>query len=65
LAAASNTCRIDHSTFIGNGSGISQSAPNNVKTFGDNNIVDTITGGGLLAPQQYRDISWCVLRPLA
>jgi hypothetical protein len=28
----------DHSTFIGNGTGMSQSALNTVKTFGDNNM---------------------------
>jgi Periplasmic copper-binding protein (NosD) len=52
-AGASANCRIGGSSFIGNGTGISQSAANNVKTFGDNYIADTITGGALqLIPPQ-------------
>lgn len=53
LAAANNTCRIGGSSIIDNGTAISQAAANTVKTFGDNNIVGTITGGVLqLTPQQ-------------
>lgn len=53
LAANNNTSRIGGTTFIGNATGISQAAANTVKTFGDNNIVDTITGGAIqLTPQQ-------------
>jgi hypothetical protein len=53
LNANNNTCRIGGSTFIGNTTGISQSAANTVKTFGDNNIADPVTGGALqLIPQQ-------------
>jgi parallel beta helix pectate lyase-like protein len=53
LNANNNTCRIGNSTFIGNVTGISQTAANTVKTFGDNNIADTIVGGAIqLIPQQ-------------
>lgn len=53
LNANNNSSRIGGSTFIGNGVGISQAAANTVKTFGDNNIADTINGGVLqLIPQQ-------------
>jgi parallel beta helix pectate lyase-like protein len=54
LAAGPSTfTRIGGSSFIGNATGISQSAANNVKTFGDNYIVDSITGGAIqfVAPQ--------------
>jgi hypothetical protein len=53
LAAGTSTnVRIGGSSFIGNGN-ISQSAPNNIKTFGDNYIVDGITGGAIqLIPPQ-------------
>ncbi len=54
LAAGPSTfTRIGGSSIIGNGTGISQSAANNVKTFGDNYIVDSITGGAIqfVAPQ--------------
>lgn len=54
LAAGPSTfSRIGGSSFIGNATGISQSAANNVKTFGDNYIVDAITGGAIqfVAPQ--------------
>jgi hypothetical protein len=52
-AGASTSCRVGGSSFLGNGTGISQSAANNVKTFGDNYIPDPITGGGLqLIPPQ-------------
>jgi hypothetical protein len=53
LAAGSSTnVRIGGSSFIGNAN-ISQSAPNNIKTFGDNYIVDGITGGAIqLIPPQ-------------
>jgi parallel beta helix pectate lyase-like protein len=52
-AGTSGFTRIGGSSFIGNATGISQSAPNTVKTFGDNYIVDAITGGALqfIAPQ--------------
>jgi hypothetical protein len=53
LAANNNSSRVGSSTFIGNGTGISQAAANTVKTFGDNQIADTVTGGGLqLIPPQ-------------
>jgi hypothetical protein len=52
-AGASTSCRIGGSGFFGNGTGISQSAANNVKTFGDNYIADTVVGGTLqLIPPQ-------------
>jgi hypothetical protein len=52
-AGASTNVRIGGSSFIGNTGGITQSAPNNIKTFGDNYIVDAITGGALqLIPPQ-------------
>jgi hypothetical protein len=52
-AGASTNVRIGGSSFIGNSGGITQSAPNNIKTFGDNYIADAITGGGLqLIPPQ-------------
>lgn len=52
-AGTSGFTRIGGSSFIGNGTGISQSAANTVKTFGDNYIVDAITGGAIqfVAPQ--------------
>ena len=52
-AGTSGFTRIGDSSFIGNPTGISQSAANTVKTFGDNYIVDAITGGALqfLPPQ--------------
>jgi hypothetical protein len=52
-AGTSGFTRIGGSSFIGNPTGISQSAPNTVKTFGDNYIVDAITGGAiqLILPQ--------------
>ena len=52
-AGTSGFTRIGDSSFIGNTTGISQSAPNTVKTFGDNYIVDAITGGAIqfLPPQ--------------
>jgi hypothetical protein len=52
-AGTSGFTRIGGSSFIGNGTGISQSAANTVKTFGDNYIVDSITGGAiqLILPQ--------------
>jgi hypothetical protein len=53
LASANNTSRIGGSSFLGNTTDISQSAANTVKTFGDNNISGTISGGALqLTPQQ-------------
>jgi hypothetical protein len=52
-AGTSGFTRIGGSSFIGNPTGISQSAPNTVKTFGDNYIVDAITGGAIqLVPPQ-------------
>jgi len=54
LAAGTSVfTRIGQTSFIGNATGISQSAPNTVKTFGDNYIVDAITGGAIqfVAPQ--------------
>ena len=52
-AGTSSSTRIGGSTFIGNTTGISQGAANTVKTFGDNYIVDAITGGAIqfVAPQ--------------
>jgi hypothetical protein len=52
-AGSSGFTRIGGSSFIGNATGISQSAANTVKTFGDNYIVDAVTGGALqfLPPQ--------------
>jgi hypothetical protein len=52
-AGTSGFTRIGGSSFIGNATGISQSAANTVKTFGDNYIVDAITGGAIqfVAPQ--------------
>lgn len=52
-AGTSQFTRIGGSSFIGNATGISQSAANTVKTFGDNYIVDAITGGAIqfVAPQ--------------
>jgi len=52
-AGTSGFTRIGGSSFIGNTTGISQSAANTVKTFGDNYIVDAITGGAIqfVAPQ--------------
>ena len=52
-AGSSGFTRIGGSSFIGNATGISQAAANTVKTFGDNYIVDAITGGALqfVAPQ--------------
>jgi hypothetical protein len=52
-AGTSGFTRIGDSSFIGNATGISQSAANTVKTFGDNYIVDAITGGAiqLILPQ--------------
>jgi len=53
LAAANNSSRIGGSAFIGNATGISQAAANTVKTFGDNDIADTVVGGTLqLIPPQ-------------
>jgi hypothetical protein len=53
LNANNNSSRIGGSSFIGNAVGISQAAANTVKTFGDNNIADTVVGGALqLTPQQ-------------
>lgn len=53
LNANNNSSRIGGSSFIGNAVGISQAAANTVKTFGDNNIADTIVGGAIqLTPQQ-------------
>jgi hypothetical protein len=52
-AGTSGFTRIGGTSVIGNGTGISQSAANTVKTFGDNYIVDPITGGALqLIPLQ-------------
>ena len=52
-AATSGFTRVGDTSFIGNTTGISQSAANTVKTFGDNYIVDAITGGALqLIPPQ-------------
>jgi len=52
-AGTSGFTRIGGSSFIGNATGISQSAANTVKTFGDNYIIDSITGGAiqLVLPQ--------------
>jgi len=47
LAAANNSSRIGGCAFIGNSTGISQAAANTVKTFGDNDIADPVTGGAL------------------
>ena len=52
-AATSGFTRIGDTSFIGNATGISQSAPNTVKTFGDNYIIDAVVGGALqLVPPQ-------------
>jgi hypothetical protein len=52
-AGTSGFTRIGQTSFIGNTTGISQSAANTVKTFGDNYIADAITGGAIqfTAPQ--------------
>ena len=54
LAAGSSlNCRIGGSSFIGNSGGITQGSANNIKTFGDNYIVDTVNVPGLqLVPPQ-------------
>jgi hypothetical protein len=51
LASNNNPSRIGGSSFLGNGTDITQAAANTVKTFGDNNI-STVIAGLQLTPQQ-------------